>query len=90
MNGYIPIKTKTKPKKTYLQMILDELKSQNSPIEYQLLSENIQKNWDEEKCFDETYLIKSIIRGIKEEKIKQLRVPNEKNKYKGHIYSSNN
>jgi len=72
------------PKKTYLQYILDQLS--DTPIDYIILINKIKDIWSEDNEFDETYVIKSIIRGIKEHRIEQIIVKTEKNKYKGHQY----
>ena len=83
-NSFIKPKKSQKPKKTYLEYILENLTYEDT--DYYTLVAKIKENWIENKVFDETYIVKSLIRGIKENKIKQIVVETEKNKYKGHIY----
>ena len=80
----IPIPKQIRAKKTYLQRILDELDT--NPIDYDMLEGKVKASWDEVKAFDTQYITKYIIKGIKQDKIEQIKVDGEKNKYKGHRY----
>ena len=82
---YLLVPKQKKSKQTYLEKILKILKETNT-ITYNELSNKIQEEWKEAKNFKEEYLIKALIKGIQNNNLNQLKVENEKNKYKGHNY----
>ena len=47
---------------------------------------HLQENWNEETIFQEEYVVKAIIKGMKNGNILQIQMDGIKNMYKGHSY----
>ena len=83
---YLLVPKKKKNKTTYLEKIIKILKNYKEIISYNDLIIQIHNEWNEHNIFKEEYLINALIKGITNNNLKQLKVENEKNKYKGHNY----
>ena len=61
----------------------------SEPTDWATLIDIISSNWDEENIFNEEYVIKGVIKGMKQGNIIQIEMDGVKNKYKGHSYKLN-
>ena len=83
-DNWIEVLPKKRNKKSYLTKIFDILTEE--PLGWYELVKDIGTNWDEPTNYDEQYVIKALIRGIKDNKLEKIESSTSKNKYKGHQY----
>ena len=83
-DNWIEVLPKKRNKESYLNKILDILSEE--PLGWYELSKYIEDNWDEPNNYDEQYVTKALIHGIKDNKLEKIESSISKNKYKGHHY----